>query len=44
MAPMMYDYGVMKKGFYGHYVLFEQVADQASCAQPCRWGSPQSRR
>jgi hypothetical protein len=28
MAPMMYDYAVMKKGFYGPYVLFEQVADK----------------
>ena len=27
MAPMMYDYAVMKKGFYGRYVLFEQVAE-----------------
>ncbi len=25
MAPMMYDYAVMKKGFYGKYVLFERV-------------------
>ena len=33
MAPMMYDYGVMKKGFYGHYVLFEQVADQVGGAK-----------
>jgi hypothetical protein len=28
MAPMMYDYAVMQKGFYGPYVLFEQVADK----------------
>ncbi len=28
MAPMMYDYAVTKKGFYGKYVLFEQVADK----------------
>ena len=28
MAPMMYDYAVTKKGFYGRYVLFEQVADK----------------
>ncbi len=28
MAPMMYDYAVMKKGFYGQYVLFEQVAEK----------------
>ncbi len=27
MAPMMYDYAVMKKGFYGRFVLFEQVAE-----------------
>jgi hypothetical protein len=27
MAPMMYDYAVMQKGFYGPYVLFEQVAE-----------------
>jgi hypothetical protein len=27
MAPMMYDYAVTKKGFYGRYVLFEQVAE-----------------
>ena len=27
MAPMMYDYAVMQKGFYGAYVLFEQVAE-----------------
>ena len=27
MAPMMYDFAVMKKGFYGKYVLFEQVAE-----------------
>ena len=27
MAPMMYDFAVQKKGFYGRYVLFEQVAD-----------------
>lgn len=33
MAPMMYDYAVMKKGFYGHYVLFEQVAGQAGGAK-----------
>jgi len=26
MAPMMYDFAVMKKGFYGKYVLFERVA------------------
>jgi len=25
MAPMMYDFAVMKKGFYGQYVLFERV-------------------
>lgn len=29
MAPMMYDYTAMRKGFYGHYVLFEAVALQA---------------
>ncbi|MFZ9412859.1 MAG: hypothetical protein ACO28Z_06810, partial [Opitutales bacterium] len=28
MAPMMYDYAVTKKGFYGKYVLFEQVAEK----------------
>jgi len=28
MAPMMYDYAVMQKGFYGPYVLFEQVAEK----------------
>ena len=28
MAPMMYDYAVTKKGFYGRYVLFEQVAEK----------------
>jgi len=28
MAPMMYDFAVMKKGFYGKYVLFEQVAEK----------------
>lgn len=28
MAPMMYDYAVTKKGFYGRYVLFEQVEDK----------------
>jgi len=33
MAPMMYDFAVMQKGFYGHYVLFEQVAGQASGAK-----------
>ncbi|MEN9653888.1 MAG: hypothetical protein RL303_1608, partial [Verrucomicrobiota bacterium] len=27
MAPMMYDYAVQQKGFYGPYVLFEQVSD-----------------
>ena len=27
MAPMMYDYAVQQKGFYGGYVLFEQVAE-----------------
>ena len=27
MAPMMYDYAVQQKGFYGAYVLFEQVAE-----------------
>ena len=27
MAPMMYDYAVQSKGFYGAYVLFEQVAE-----------------
>jgi hypothetical protein len=27
MAPMMYDFAVMQKGFYGAYVLFEQVAE-----------------
>lgn len=27
MAPMMYDYAVTQKGFYGRYVLFEQVAE-----------------
>lgn len=26
MAPMMYDFAVMQKGFYGHFVLFESVA------------------
>jgi len=26
MAPMMYDFAVMKKGFFGKYVLFERVA------------------
>ena len=28
MAPMMYDYAVQQKGFYGAYVLFEQVAEK----------------
>jgi hypothetical protein len=28
MAPMMYDYAVMQKGFYGPYVLFAQVAEK----------------
>ena len=28
MAPMMYDFAVMQKGFYGKYVLFEQVAEK----------------
>ncbi len=28
MAPMMYDYAVMQKGFYGPYVLFEQVTEK----------------
>jgi len=27
MAPMMYDYAVTQRGFYGRYVLFEQVAE-----------------
>ncbi len=27
MAPMMYDFAVQQKGFYGKYVLFEQVAE-----------------
>ncbi len=27
MAPMMYDYAVQQKGFYGAYVLFQQVAE-----------------
>ncbi len=27
MAPMMYDYAVQQKGFYGAYVLFEQVTE-----------------
>ncbi len=25
LPPMMYDYAVMHKGFYGHYVLYEKV-------------------
>lgn len=33
MAPMMYDYAVMRKGFYGKYVLFEQVAEQQGGAK-----------
>lgn len=33
MAPMMYDYGVMQKGFYGKYVLFEQVSEQPGGAK-----------
>jgi hypothetical protein len=33
MAPMMYDFAVMKKGFYGKYVLFEQVAEQQGGAK-----------
>jgi hypothetical protein len=33
MAPMMYDFAVMKKGFYGRYVLFEQVAEQQGGAK-----------
>lgn len=28
MAPMMYDFAVMQKGFYGKYVLYAQVTDQ----------------
>ena len=33
MAPMMYDFAVQKKGFYGRYVLFEQVAGKQGGAQ-----------
>ena len=33
MAPMMYDYAVTKKGFYGKYVLFEQVAEKQGGAK-----------
>jgi len=33
MAPMMYDFAVMKKGFYGRYVLFEQVAERQGGAK-----------
>lgn len=33
MAPMMYDFAVMKKGFYGRYVLFEQVAEKQGGAK-----------
>ena len=33
MAPMMYDFAVMKKGFYGKYVLFEQVAEKQGGAK-----------
>lgn len=33
MAPMMYDYAVTKKGFYGKYVLFEAVAEKQGGAK-----------
>ena len=33
MAPMMYDFAVMQKGFYGKYVLFEQVAEREGGAK-----------
>ncbi|MEY4817363.1 MAG: hypothetical protein RLZZ23_136 [Verrucomicrobiota bacterium] len=33
MAPMMYDFAVMQKGFYGKYVLFEQVAEKEGGAK-----------
>lgn len=33
MAPMMYDYAVTKKGFYGRYVLFEQVDEKQGGAK-----------
>jgi hypothetical protein len=33
MAPMMYDFAVMQKGFYGKYVLFEQVAEKQGGAK-----------
>jgi hypothetical protein len=33
MAPMMYDFAVQKKGFYGRYVLFEQVAEKQGGAK-----------
>ena len=33
MAPMMYDFTSMRKGFYGHYVLFESVATLADSSK-----------
>jgi len=33
MAPMMYDFAVMQKGFYGKYVLFEQVDEKQGGAK-----------